>query len=71
VRVTLIGVVVGVASGWTLSTWLGSVQFGVTFFDPLTWATVVVGVVGASLLASWRPAGDAMRADPASLLREQ
>jgi ABC-type lipoprotein release transport system permease subunit len=47
------------------------VQFGVTFFDPLTWATVVVGVVGASLLASWRPAGNAMRADPASLLREQ
>jgi ABC-type antimicrobial peptide transport system permease subunit len=70
-QVTLIGVVVGVASGWTLSKWLGSVQFGVTFFDPVTWAAVVACVVVASVLASWQPAGSAMRADPASLLRDQ
>ena len=69
-RVTLVGVVVGVAAGWTLSKWLASVQFGVKFFDPITWLTVVVAVGAIAVVASWRPATRAMRVDPSEMLRE-
>jgi putative ABC transport system permease protein len=69
-RVTSVGVLVGVAAGWTLSKWLASVQFGVTFFDPVTWAAVIAAVVVIAVIASWRPATRAMRVDPSEMLRE-
>lgn len=69
-RTTLVGVGVGVGVGWALGRWLESVQFGVTFFDPLTWGVVVVVVMAAALLAAWVPARRAMAADPLSLLRD-
>lgn len=69
-RVTAVGLVTGVAAGWALSRWLASVQFGVVFFDPVTWLAVI-GVVGAiAVVASWRPATRAMRVDPSEMLRE-
>jgi len=69
-RVTAVGVAAGVAAGWTLSRWLGSIQFGVTFFDPATWVAVVVAVGAIAVVASWRPATRAMRIDPSEMLRE-
>jgi predicted permease len=69
-RVTTVGVLVGVAAGWTLSRWLASVQFGVTFFDPATWLVVIATVGVIALIAAWRPATSAMRVDPSEMLRE-
>ncbi|HUR19901.1 MAG TPA: ABC transporter permease [Vicinamibacterales bacterium] len=69
-RVTAVGVLVGVAAGWALSRWLASVQFGVTFFDPATWLAVIATVAVIALIASWRPATSAMRVDPSEMLRE-
>ena len=69
-RVTTMGVLAGVAAGWTLSKWLASVQFGVTFFDPITWLSVVAAVGAIAVIASWRPATRAMRVDPSEMLRE-
>ena len=69
-RVTGIGVLVGIAAGWTLSRWLASVQFGVTFFDPATWVAVVATVALIAVIAAWRPATSAMRVDPSEMLRE-
>ena len=69
-RVTTIGVFVGVAAGWTLSKWLASVQFGVTFFDPATWLAVIVTIALIAIVAAWRPATSAMRVDPSEMLRE-
>jgi putative ABC transport system permease protein len=69
-RVTIVGVLAGVAAGWMLSRWLGSVQFGVVFFDPLTWFGVVAVVSAIAIVASWRPATRAMRVDPSEMLRE-
>jgi predicted permease len=69
-RVTAVGVIAGVAAGWTLSRWLASVQFGVTFFDPATWIAVVAIVGVIALVAAWRPATRAMRVDPSEMLRE-
>ena len=69
-RVTFVGVAAGVAAGWGLSRWLASVQFGVAFFDPLTWFAVVAAVIIIAVIASWRPATRAMRVDPSEMLRE-
>ena len=69
-KVTSIGVVVGIGAGWMLSRTLGSVQFGVTFFDPATWLVVIAGTLVIAVVASWRPASTAMRVDPSEMLRE-
>lgn len=68
--VTLAGVVAGLGAGWGLARWLASVQYGVTFLDPLTWGVVVAVVVVVALIASWVPARTAMRIDPGLMLRE-
>lgn len=70
VAVTAIGLVVGLGAGWGLARWLASVQYGVTFLDPLTWSVVVAVVVVVALAASWTPARTAMRVDPSEMLRE-
>jgi putative ABC transport system permease protein len=68
--VTLAGLCVGLGAGWALARWLASVQYGVTFLDPLTWSLVALTVVLVATVASWVPARTAMRVDPADMLRE-
>jgi ABC-type antimicrobial peptide transport system permease subunit len=68
--VTLAGLAVGLAAGWGLARWLASVQYGVTFLDPVTWSVVTFTVIVVATLASWVPARTAMRVDPADMLRE-
>ncbi len=71
VRLTVVGVALGLVATWMASRWLEALLFGVAAVDP------VVYVVGASLLlalgalAGWLPARRATRVDPAaSLLAE-
>jgi ABC-type lipoprotein release transport system permease subunit len=62
---------IGSVAALSLGRALVSLQHGVTITDPLTW-TIVLGVLAfTTLMASWRPARQAMRADPVVLLREQ
>jgi predicted permease len=69
--VAVTGVAIGSIAAWSLGRALVSLQYGVTITDPLTW-TVVLGVLAlTTLVASWRPARQAMRADPVLLLREE
>jgi putative ABC transport system permease protein len=69
--VALIGVAIGSVAAWSLGRALVSLQYGVAVHDPLTWA-IVLGVLGVTtLIASWRPARQAIRADPVLLLREE
>lgn len=69
--VALAGIGIGSVVAWSLGRALVSLQYGVTTTDPFTWA-IVLGVLGVTtLLASWRPARQAMRADPVLLLREE
>ena len=44
--------------------------FGVTTYDPVTYASIVALLAVVSLLASWLPARRAGRVDPALVLRD-
>jgi putative ABC transport system permease protein len=69
--VAVAGIVVGAAAAWSLARALASLQYGVAITDPVTWA-VVLGLLGVTTItASWRPAREAMRADPVMMLREE
>lgn len=69
--VAAIGVALGLGAGWLLDRAMSAMQYGVTPNDPLTWAIVMALAAITTLAASWRPAGQAMRVDPAKLLREE
>lgn len=68
--VAAIGVVIGVGAGWLLDRAMSAMQYGVSPNDPVTWAVVIAVAGVTTLAATWRPAGQAMRVDPARLLRE-
>lgn len=69
--VAVSGVAIGSVAAWSLGRALASLQYGVTITDPLTW-TFVLALLGlTTVVASWRPARQAMRADPVLLLREE
>jgi hypothetical protein len=65
------GVVLGAAGGWLVARGLSSFQYGVTAEDPMVWAAVLGTVALASFAATWRPARQAARVDPVTLLREE
>jgi len=59
------GVLAGVAGALVLTRVMAAVLYDVRTSDPATFATVVVVLLGAALLASWLPARRALRIDPA------
>ena len=61
------GVILALTAGRLLS----SVLYGVSPRDPATYATTLLLMAGAALLASWNPASRAIHVDPARTLREQ
>ncbi|MGE3343425.1 MAG: FtsX-like permease family protein, partial [Vicinamibacterales bacterium] len=69
-RICALGLALGVGAGWALGRWLESVQYGVTFFDPLTWTAVALLVSIVTIVACWSPARLAMRTSPVTLLRD-
>jgi putative ABC transport system permease protein len=70
-RITGIGLIVGLAGAFGLTRFLESLLFGVTPLDATTFAAVA-GVLGvAALAASAAPALRAARADPAVTLRSE
>lgn len=65
------GLALGAVLAWVLSRAIVTLAFDVTITDPLLWATTIAVVAVATLLAAWRPAVTAMRADPLILLRNE
>jgi predicted permease len=65
------GLALGAVLAWVLSRAIVTLAFDVTITDPLVWATTIAVVSVATLLAAWRPAVTAMRADPLILLRNE
>jgi putative ABC transport system permease protein len=67
----LAGIAVGVAGALMLTRLLTSLLFEVAPADPLTFASVSLGLVGVALVASYIPARRAMRVDPTVALRAE
>ncbi|HJU64855.1 MAG TPA: ABC transporter permease [Gemmatimonadaceae bacterium] len=64
-----IGVVVGIAGGAAVTRLMGSLLYGVSPLDAVTWALAIVALVAVGLLASLLPAWRATRADPLVAMR--
>jgi ABC-type antimicrobial peptide transport system permease subunit len=71
VRLALVGCVIGLAGGLSLTRFVSSLLYGVTPADPLTFATVMMLLMVVAVLASWLPARRAARVDPMETLRTE
>jgi predicted permease len=70
-RLTFIGVAVGLAASFALTRYLRSLLLGVTSTDALTFSSVAFLLCAVTLLASLIPARRAMRVDPMVALRHE
>jgi putative ABC transport system permease protein len=68
-RLTLLGVGLGLAVSFALTRYLGSLLLGVTSTDALTFSSVAIGLCAVALFACFIPARRAMRVDPMVALR--
>ena len=69
VGLALIGVAIGVAASFALLRILAGLLYGVTPSDPVTFVTVSVLLLAISVVASYVPANQATKIDPAAALR--
>ncbi|MEO8680810.1 MAG: ABC transporter permease [Vicinamibacterales bacterium] len=70
-RLTMMGLGVGLVAAAALMLLLSALLFGVSPFDPLTYGLVALSLGAVSLLATWVPARQATRVDPAIALRAE
>ena len=70
-RLSLLGVALGLLGALLGTRVLASLMYQVSTTDPLTLAATAVVLVGSALLASWVPARRATRVDPAVSLRAE
>ena len=70
-RLTLLGVAIGLAGAFALSRLLESLLFGVSTTDPVTFVVVAIVAVQCALLASYLPSRRAARIDPCTALRHE
>jgi predicted permease len=71
IRLTAMGLVIGLALAFVLTRFTGGLLYGVSATDPLTAVCVTVLLAGISLLACCLPARKALGVDPVSAIRAQ
>ena len=69
IRLTLIGMVIGIAGSLVLARFLSSMLYGIGATDPLTILSVSVLLASVAMLACYIPARRAVRMDPGAALR--
>jgi putative ABC transport system permease protein len=69
VRLTMLGIALGLAAALGLTQLMRSLLFGVSVADPLTFGGVSVLLTLVAITACYIPARRAMRTDPISALR--
>ena len=70
-RLTLVGIAIGVGAAFALTRLMTSMLFDVTAADPATYIGVALGLASAAALASYMPALRAATIDPADALRAE
>ena len=70
-RVTLVGVAIGLAISWMASRSVKSILYKVSEHDPLVFVGVAAVLAAVAVLASAIPAGRASRVDPNVALRAE
>ncbi|HLY60148.1 MAG TPA: ABC transporter permease [Terriglobia bacterium] len=70
-KLTIIGVAIGMAGSFAVTRFLSSLLYGVRPIDPVTFTSVGFILVGVALLASYIPAGRATKVDPMVALRHE
>ena len=68
-KLALVGVVIGICAAFGLTRLMSSLLFGVTVYDPVTFAAVAVLLILVALSACYIPARRAMLVDPIVALR--
>ncbi|MBZ5596094.1 MAG: ABC transporter permease [Acidobacteriia bacterium] len=70
-RLAAAGALLGAAAALIAAQWLGTLVYGVSPRDPLSYALAVLLLPAVALLGCWRPAWRAAAADPAQTIREE
>src|SRR5206468_10850207 len=68
-RLTLVGIAIGLVAAYGLTRLISNLLFGVSATDPTTFAVIALLLASAALLACYLPARRAAQVDPMTAIR--